>query len=81
MPNLWVDATGKDPSPHHFQVFDRERLLAVISPYFDVVELWQQNAAHDRDGQSVTPIFQQVGLDGSGVEGKPEWLVFAARRR
>jgi SAM-dependent methyltransferase len=81
VPNLWVDATGKDPSPHHFQVFDRERLLAVISPYFEVVELWQQNAAHDRDGQSVAPIFQQVGLDGSGVEGKPEWLVFAARRR
>jgi SAM-dependent methyltransferase len=82
VPNLWVDETGKDPNPYHFQVFDRERLFAVLSPYFEVIELWQQNAAtDDADGRSVAPIFQQIGLDGAGTAGKPEWLVFAARRR
>lgn len=82
VPNLWVDHTGRDPNPHHFQVFDRERLLAVLSPYFEIIELWQQNAAHDdAPGHSVAPIFEQIGLDGAGSAGKPEWLVFAARRR
>lgn len=82
VPNLWVDETGNDPNPYHFQVFDRERLFAVLSPYFEVVELWQQNAAtDDAEGHSIAPIFQQLGLDGTGAIGKPEWLVFAARRR
>jgi ubiquinone/menaquinone biosynthesis C-methylase UbiE len=82
VPNLWVDETGKDPNPYHFQVFDRERLFAVLSPYFEVIELWQQNAAtDDTQGHSVAPIFQQIDLDGTGNTGKPEWLVFAARRR
>jgi 2-polyprenyl-3-methyl-5-hydroxy-6-metoxy-1,4-benzoquinol methylase len=80
VPNLWVDASGKDPSPYHFQVFDHERLTAGLHPYFTVCELWQQNAGHDRDGAAVLPKFRSIGLDGRGVDGKPEWLIFAARR-
>ncbi len=30
IPNLWVDASGRDPNPHHLHVFDAERLLAVL---------------------------------------------------
>jgi SAM-dependent methyltransferase len=81
VPNLWADATGQDPSPYHFQVFDRERLLATLDPLFDVQALWQQNAALDI-GDEVSPaLFHRIGLDGAGVVGKPEWLVFAALRR
>jgi SAM-dependent methyltransferase len=82
VPNLWVDEHGNDPNPFHFQVFDRSRLLDVISPWFDVVELWQQNAATDLpDVGAVPPLFHDMGLDGAGAIGKPEWLLFVARRR
>jgi SAM-dependent methyltransferase len=82
VPNLWVDEHGNDPNPFHFQVFDRNRLIDVISPYFEIVELWQQNAAIDGpDGRAVPSLFHDMGLDGAGAVGKPEWLLFVARRR
>lgn len=81
VPNLWVDASGKDPSPYHFHVFDRERLLRILAPHVEVRDLWQQNAAHDVDERLVLPRFHQVGLDGAGIIGKPEWLIFVAHAR
>jgi 2-polyprenyl-3-methyl-5-hydroxy-6-metoxy-1,4-benzoquinol methylase len=81
VPNLWVDASGKDPSPYHHHVFDRERLLATLSPYFEVRELWQQNAAHDLDYRAIPPRFHRIDLDGAGMVGKPEWLLFVAAGR
>ena len=82
VPNLWVDETGRDPNPHHFQVFDRERLLSALSSEFDVLELWQQNASFDRPSGGAAPsVFQRVGLDGAGIVGKAEWLLFVAKNR
>lgn len=81
VPNLWADESGRDPNPHHFHVFHRQRLLELLSWEFEVQELWQQNAAYEADGRCLPPRFHRLGLDGTGMIGKPEWLIFAATPR
>lgn len=44
VPNMWVDDTGNDPNPHHFHVFNYDRLLAVCKQHFIVEEVFSQIA-------------------------------------
>ena len=44
VPNLWCDETGKDPNPHHFHVFDWNKLQQAISKYLIVEDRWAQTA-------------------------------------
>ena len=44
VPNLWCDETGKDPNPHHYHVFDWNKLQQAINKYFIVEDRWAQTA-------------------------------------
>ncbi len=44
VPNLWVDETGRDPNPHHLQIYDWGRLYEEISSSFLVEAAFAQTA-------------------------------------
>jgi ubiquinone/menaquinone biosynthesis C-methylase UbiE len=44
VPNLWVDETGRDPNPHHLQVYDWDRLYEEMSSSFLVEAAFAQTA-------------------------------------
>lgn len=77
VPNLWCDETGKDPNPHHFHVFDWEKLKTAIAKHFIVEERWAQTAGggyklYDKKrALSLIPL-----LETQAVEA--EWWVISA---
>ncbi|MCC7044669.1 MAG: class I SAM-dependent methyltransferase [Acidobacteria bacterium] len=44
VPNMWVDADGRDPNPHHLQVFDRHALEELCRRHFLVEHTYGQTA-------------------------------------
>lgn len=44
VPNAWVDETGRDPNPHHLQVFDRARIEDLCRAHFLVEGVYGQTA-------------------------------------
>jgi SAM-dependent methyltransferase len=45
VPNEWTDETGKDPNPHHLQVYTWQRIVGDLSKHFLVDDAWQQIAS------------------------------------
>jgi ubiquinone/menaquinone biosynthesis C-methylase UbiE len=76
VPNLWMDETGRDPSPHHFHVFDRARIVALCAERFQVLQTHAQLAGGGRWLGDRPRVLREVPLDAPDVEA--EWWVVAA---
>jgi ubiquinone/menaquinone biosynthesis C-methylase UbiE len=66
VPNLWVDDTGRDPNPHHLQIYDWDRLYREISSAFLLESVFAQTAgggmklgSHPRSMQSLAVAAKQ----------------------
>ncbi|MHB1221698.1 MAG: class I SAM-dependent methyltransferase [Gammaproteobacteria bacterium] len=77
VPNLWCDETGNDPNPHHFHVFDWNRLQQAISPHFIIDARWAQNAGGGFKLWDKQRKMWNVPLDDPR-EVETEWWVFSA---
>jgi len=44
VPNLWCDEDGNDPNPHHFHVYDREKLVGQLRKWFFIEQMSSQVA-------------------------------------
>lgn len=85
VPNNWSDETGKDPNPHHLQVYDWTRLIQELSDEFILDEAFAQTATQckvSHEGNLWKPkprSFKRVDL----TEAAPadcEWWLMAAMK-
>ena len=71
VPNDWADDSGKDPNPHHFHVYTRQRLAEEMGASFIIERTWRQSAGggwkHSAAPRAITPA-------GDATDGAPaEW--------
>lgn len=80
VPNLWVDETGRDPSPYHLHVFDLEKIRSACERFFLIDEVFEQSAGGG-DGRFGTSRRLRL-FDGnvSSGQGRPEWWLVSAMK-
>lgn len=79
VPNMWVDETGRDPNPHHLQIYDWDRLYREICSAFLPEAVFAQTAGggmklsdHPRRLQSLPMAAKQ--------DTPAEWWVIVAMK-
>lgn len=77
VPNLWCDETGNDPNPHHFHVFDWNKLKAAVGKYFIVDERTAQTAGGGFRLRDSTRVIQNIPMEFNG-HVDPEWWMISA---
>ena len=84
VPNDWADESGKDPSPHHFQVYDWGRIKRELDACFIVESAWSLTASGCKTGPGRIWQPQPRKLDPVTLEAAPTtdaewWLVCASK--
>lgn len=77
VPNLWCDETGNDPNPHHFHVFDWNKLQQAVEKYFIVDDRVAQIAGGGFKMRESRRIIQKVNLSYSRPLETEWWLISA----
>lgn len=77
VPNLWCDETGKDPNPHHYHVFDWNKLKKAIESYFIVDERVAQIAGGGYKLWNGVRIMQTIPVNYEGQLETEWWIVSA----
>lgn len=75
VPNLWIDATGRDPNPHHLHVYDWQRLQAEIGRGFLAETMWAQTAGGGMKLTHHPRRIQQVHVPPPPEVAAEWWLV------
>ncbi|EJN06866.1 methylase involved in ubiquinone/menaquinone biosynthesis [Bradyrhizobium sp. YR681] len=75
VPDRWMDETGKDPNPYHYQVFDWNKLREGLAEDFVLEARYVQTAPGGFKWPQTPRQLRRVPLD-SGVEG--EWILVVA---
>lgn len=82
VPNLWVDETGKDPSPYHLHVFDYDRFHSLVSGFWSSLTAYRQNADRGVKGDHGRVLQSLEGKSPSQADrDHAEWWIIAARNR
>ncbi len=76
VPNMWVDETGRDPTPHHFHAFDWERFRAAFDSGFIVEARYRQEAPGGFKLQKAARALKRCPLDTQ--EPDTEWWLLVA---
>lgn len=76
VPNRWVDDTGRDPNPHHVQVYDRERLERDCGRHFLIERVFGQTAG----GGMKLPAAGRAIWPASGKPADAEWWLLVGMK-
>jgi SAM-dependent methyltransferase len=76
VPNLWVNATGVDPNPHHLHVFDRAKLEGLCGSPFLIEQVYAQTAG----GGMKLPDAERRLWKADEQETGAEWWVAVAMK-
>ncbi len=75
VPDRWVDETGNDPNPHHFQAFDWEKFSAELAEHFIVEKRFTQTAP----GGFKLPLARRVLAEvPMNADLQAEWILAVA---
>ncbi|MCA9288687.1 MAG: methyltransferase domain-containing protein, partial [Phycisphaerales bacterium] len=69
VPNDWTDETGRDPNPHHLQVYDWSRLAAELGERFIVEKRFAQVAGGGMKHRDGARSLRDVALAPAGPSG------------
>lgn len=72
VPNLWLDDSGRDPNPHHLQVFDRSAFEALYRRHFFIEHTHGQTAGGGMKLPDATRQIWPAADDGPDAEW---WLL------
>lgn len=72
VPNMWVDAEGRDPNPHHLQVFDRPALEQLCRRHFFIEHTYGQTAG---GGMKLPDAARSIWNAEAGGPDAEWWLV------
>ncbi len=81
VPNDWSDDTGRDPNPHHLQVYNWQRLKDELARSFILESAFAQTASRCKvtaRGNAWEPrdrLLREVGLDGPAPADCEWWLM------
>jgi SAM-dependent methyltransferase len=75
VPDRWGDETGKDPNPHHFHVFDWDKLAAALSDRFVIEGRYGQVAPGGPKLQRAPRILTKVPFEATD---EYEWILAIA---
>jgi SAM-dependent methyltransferase len=81
VPNDWSDDTGKDPNPHHLQVYNWFRLKDELARCFVLESAYAQTAsrckvaARGNTWEARNRLLREVGLDDSAPADCEWWLM------
>lgn len=82
VPNDWTEEDGKDPNPHHFQVYTWERVLEELSGRFLIEKSFAQSASRKKVKGEWAPAvrdWQEVPSSNAGSVDC-EWCVVVCMR-
>jgi 2-polyprenyl-3-methyl-5-hydroxy-6-metoxy-1,4-benzoquinol methylase len=74
VPNRWVDATGRDPNPHHLHVYDGDTLRAQLERHFGLEAAFAQIAGGGLTLTDRPRRLRPVSCDGPLAEEAEWWL-------
>jgi 2-polyprenyl-3-methyl-5-hydroxy-6-metoxy-1,4-benzoquinol methylase len=72
VPNMWVDADGRDPNPHHLQLFDRPALEELCRRHFLIEHTYGQTAGGGMKLPDAARSIWDAGAAGTEAEW---WLI------
>lgn len=78
VPHLWVDATGRDPNPHHFHAFDYSRIRDAFARRFIVEARYGQTAPGGVKLGNAPRHIEQRPLLVAAEEADTEWWILVA---
>jgi 2-polyprenyl-3-methyl-5-hydroxy-6-metoxy-1,4-benzoquinol methylase len=76
VPNLWIDASGRDPNPHHFHAFDWDKFRAALARRFLVEARYRQEAPGGFRLHEARRSLARVPLDRAAPD--TEWWIAVA---
>lgn len=79
VPNLWVDASGRDPNPFHLHVYDWSRLKHEISAAFLIEAAFTQIAGGGMKLHDHPRCLQPVSVTGEPDADAEWWLMVAMK--
>ena len=46
VPNMWIDDSGKDPNPYHYDTYNFSKISSMLREYFEISKLYVQIAGN-----------------------------------